>query len=254
MTATTATQNTGSVTAPAPPAGAPPVGAPPATPTPGAGLYARLGVQTFINASGHNTAQGGSLMPPEVLAAMQEAAQRYVSLRDLQDAAGRRIAEVIGAPAALVSAGAASAILLGVAAALTGTDREKVYALPQTLDGRNQVLAWRARRPNYMYQACQAAGGQLVEAGDVSRVSPEDFGRALSERTAAILLVLAPIDQARERLGPWPSFVGSVARFANAAGVPVLIDAASELPPRALIRQLLDLGVAGVIVSGGKAS
>src|SRR5919202_5873346 len=218
MTATTATQNTGSVTAPAPPAGAPPVGAPPATPTPGAGLYARLGVQTFINASGHNTAQGGSLMPPEVLDAMREAAQRYVSLRDLQDAAGRRIAEVIGAPAALVSAGAASAILLGAAGALTGLDKEKVYALPETpADGRNQILVWRARRPNYMYQACQAAGGKLVELGDLARVKPEDFRGALAERTAAILLVLAPVDQARERLGPWPEFVGAVAKHANDA-------------------------------------
>jgi L-seryl-tRNA(Ser) seleniumtransferase len=243
MTATTAPQHAGSVTEPALPSDG----------GTGSSLYARLGVAPFINASGHNTAQGGSLMPPEVLGAIQEAAQRYVSLRDLQDAAGRRIAEVIGAPAALVSAGAASAILLGAAAALTGADREKIYALPETPDGRNQVLVWRARRPNYMYQACQAAGGIVVEVGDYSQVSPEDFRAALSERTAAILLVLAPIDQARDRLGPWASFVGSVARYANEAGVPVLVDAASEVPPRALIRQLLDLGVAAAIVSGGKA-
>src|SRR5436309_15876188 len=108
MTATTAPQNAGSVTEHSLPSGA----------GPGAGLYARLGVTTFVNASGHNTAQGGSLMPPEVVGAMQAAAQRSVSLRDLQDAAGRRIAEVHGAPAALVSDGAASALLLGGAAAL----------------------------------------------------------------------------------------------------------------------------------------
>ncbi|MBI3969803.1 MAG: hypothetical protein HY332_00820 [Chloroflexi bacterium] len=76
---------------------------------------------------------------------------------------------------------------------------------------------------------------------------------AIDERAAAILLVLAPIDQARDRTGGWPAFIGGVARYANAAGVPVLVDAASELPPRGLIRQLLELGVAGVIVSGGKA-
>ena len=192
-------------------------------------------------------------MPPEVLDAMCEAAQRHVPLRDLQDAAGRRIAEVIGAPAALVASGAAGAILLAVAAALTGADREKVYALPDTSGGRNEVLVWRTRRPNYMYQACRAAGGKLVEVGDEAQVRPEDFRAALSERTAAILLVLAPIDQARDRLGPWSSFVGSVAQFAREAGVPMLVDAASELPPRALIRRLLDLGAAGVIVSGGKA-
>src|SRR5437773_2526856 len=83
-------------------------------------VYARLGVHTFVNASGHNTAQGGSLMPPEVLDAMREAAGAYVPLPDLQAAAGRRIAELVGAPAAMVSSGAAGAILLGAAGALTG--------------------------------------------------------------------------------------------------------------------------------------
>ncbi|MDQ3701349.1 MAG: hypothetical protein M3442_10575, partial [Chloroflexota bacterium] len=201
------------------------------------------------------TAQGGSLMPPEVLQAMQSAAGSYVSLRALQDAAGRRIAEVIGAPAAVVSSGAAGAILLGVAGALTGTEVSKIHELPETAAGaRNQILVWRAARPNYMYQACQAAGGKLVEVGALGgAVTPEAFRDALRDRVAAVLLVLAPIDQARDRLGGWPEFVGGIARAAAERGVPVLIDAASELPPRALVRQLLELGVSGVIVSGGKA-
>jgi D-glucosaminate-6-phosphate ammonia-lyase len=224
-----------------------------------ASVYARLGVRTFINASGHNTAQGGSLMPPEVLRAMEEAAGSYVSLRALQEAAGRRIAEVVGAPAAVVSSGAAGAILLGAAAALTGTDTDRIYALPETPPGgRNQIVVWRAPRPNYMYQACQTAGGKLVEVGEADAPpSPTAYRDAIGDRTAAVLLVLAPIDQGLGR-GPgnvhrWPDLVGAVAGHANAAGVPVLVDAASELPPRGLIERLLGLGVAGVIVSGGKA-
>jgi L-seryl-tRNA(Ser) seleniumtransferase len=120
-------------------------------------------------------------------------------------------------------------------------------------NGRNQIVVWRAPRPNYMYQACQAAGGTLVEVGSPGEVTPEDFARAFGAQTAGVLLVLAPIDQARDRLGTWESFIGTVARYAAAAGVPVLVDAASELPPRDLVRRLLALGVAGVIVSGGKA-
>jgi seryl-tRNA(Sec) selenium transferase len=194
-------------------------------------------------------------MPAEVLAAMNQAAQHYVSLRALQDAAGRRIAEVVGAPAALVSSGAAGAILLGAAACLTGADKEKVYALPDTPeDGKNQILVWAAPRPNYMYQACRAAGAKLVQVGEIGGpVSPDMFRDAMGPRTAGVLLVLAPIDQARDKIGGWEAFVGGVARYANAAGVPVLVDAASELPPRGLIRQLLDLGAAAAIVSGGKA-
>jgi L-seryl-tRNA(Ser) seleniumtransferase len=223
------------------------------------GMYARLGVRTFINASGHNTAQGGSLMPPEVLRAMQEAAGGYVSLRALQEAAGARIAEVVGAPAAVVSAGAAGAILLGAAAALTGTDAAKIVALPETAAGaRNEFVVWSSPRPNYMYQACQAAGGTLVEVGQGSAaMSAAPLCQAIGDRTAGVLLVLAPIDISLGR-GPgnallWPDRIGEVATAANAAGVPVLVDAASELPPRDLIRRLLDLGAAGVIVSGGKA-
>src|SRR3712207_3112759 len=73
--------------------------------------YTALGVRPVINANGHETSLGGSLMPAEVLAAMQAAARRYVPLRALQRAAGRRVADVIGAPAALITTGASGAIL-----------------------------------------------------------------------------------------------------------------------------------------------
>ena len=186
-------------------------------PATAAGVYARLGVKTFINASGHNTAQGGSLMPPEVLAAMQEAAGNYVSLRALQEAAGARIAEVTGVPSALVSAGAAGAILLAAAAALTGTDAERIVALPETLPGaRNEFVVWSAPRPNYMYQACQAAGGKLVEVGQGSAtVSAGPLTAAIGGRTAGVLLVLAPIDISLGRGADnallWPELIGEVA-------------------------------------------
>ncbi len=218
-------------------------------------MYGRLGISPFINASGHNTAQGGSLMPEEVIAAMAAAARRHVSLRELQDAAGRRIAEITGAPAALVGSGAAGCILLGAAACLTGKNVTRIQALPESLpDGKNEMVVWAAPRPNYMYQACQAAGARLVEVGESGGpVTPEDFGDALHSRTAGILLVLAPIDQAREHIADWREFVAAVCLYAEVSKVPVLIDAASELPPRGLIPELLDLGVAGVIVSGGKA-
>jgi L-seryl-tRNA(Ser) seleniumtransferase len=224
---------------------------------PGAGggdIYADLGVRTFINATGHTTANGGSIMPPEVVAAMAQASTRYVSLADLHAAAGQRIATAIGAPAAVVSSGAAGGILLGTAAILAGTDPQKILYLPETPpDSKNQVLVWGPLAPNYMYQAVRAAGGHLVEVGGGPAVDPDAFGAAIGPRTAAVLLVLAYTDHAREANGGWERVIGGVCRQANAAGVPVLVDAASELPPRGLIRQLLGMGATGVIVSGGKA-
>ena len=222
---------------------------------PGTDPYARLGVKTFINASGHNTAQGGSLMPDEVVAAMAAAAKSHVLLRELQDAAGRRIAELTGAPAAMVGSGAAGCILLGAAACLTWDDTARIHALPETgPHAENEMVVWAAGRPNYMYQACQAAGAKLVEVGELGgKVTPEDFGDALDSRTAGILLVLASLDTARDEIEDWREFVGEVCRYAEVSDIPVLVDAASELPPRGLIPELLELGVAGVIVSGGKA-
>src|SRR5688572_21288322 len=108
---------------------------------PGTDPYARLGIKTFINASGHNTAQGGSLMPDEVVAAMAAAAKGHVRLAELQVAAGKRIAEVTGAPAALVGSGAAGCILLAAAACLTGKDTARIQALPATApDGPNEMV------------------------------------------------------------------------------------------------------------------
>lgn len=197
-------------------------------------------------------------MPPEVLAAMHEAAQHHVWLPDLQAAAGRRVAAVVGAPAALITSGAAGAILLAVAGCLTGVDREKALVLPRTPPGaRNQVLVWHMSRPNYLYPSTEAAGGVLVELGQPDQlITPEAFGEALSAsrgRVAAVLLMIHVLDEQRQLTGGWEPFVRGVCQLASRAGVPVLVDAAAELPPRGLVRQLLDLGAAGVMVSGGKA-
>ena len=227
-------------------------------------MYASLGVRTFINATGHTTVNGGSLMPREVVEAIVQGARAHVPLETLQRAAGERIAAAAGAPAAMISSGAAGSILLAAAGALTGSDRSKIMALPDVPDGKDQVVVWGPQGPNYMYQAVRAAGGKLAHIGvDGETMAAEHYRAALRPETAAVLLVLAHVDQnlaqARSpqtdgrRTGGWEGFIGQVAAAATAAGVPVLVDAASELPPRALVRQLLDLGVAGIIVSGGKA-
>jgi seryl-tRNA(Sec) selenium transferase len=218
-------------------------------------LYQRLGIAPLINAAGHETSLSGSLMPPEVLDAVFQAAQHYVPLRELQIATGKRVAEVIGAPAALITTGASGAILLATAACLTGTDYEKALRLPNVPPGsRHEVLVWRMARPNYLYPPCEAAGGTLVELdGSDGRITPEDFRDTMGPHTAAILLMVHALDEARDRTGGWQQLIGGVARYANDRGIPVLVDAAAELPPRALVRQLFEIGVAAVMISGGKA-
>lgn len=59
-------------------------------------VYTRLGLRPIINASGTYTHLGGSLMPAEVIDAMNDAAKHYVPIRDLTAAVGDRIAKLTG--------------------------------------------------------------------------------------------------------------------------------------------------------------
>ena len=55
--------------------------------------FKELGVRTFINASGTYTMLTASLMPPEVMKAINYASLQYVRLEELQEKVGERLAE-----------------------------------------------------------------------------------------------------------------------------------------------------------------
>eukprot|EP01052_Picozoa_sp_SAG31_P024994 SAG31_NODE_2164_length_6283_cov_2.762451_1_plen_121_part_00 len=95
--------------------------------------FETLGVAPLINAQGHITTLGGSLMPPPVVEAMNRAARSFVQLNDLHGKAGDHIARLIGAPAAFVCNGAASGMFLCGAAVLSGGDSDRARALPDTV-------------------------------------------------------------------------------------------------------------------------
>src|SRR5689334_5785182 len=114
------------------------LGAPaPAPSLPDADVYTRLGIRPLINGVGVVTHLGGSLMPPEVVAAMEQASKHFVPLTELQRAVGARIAELLGVPAAMVTGGCASAITMGTVACVAGGDKAKLKALPDTTGMKN---------------------------------------------------------------------------------------------------------------------
>jgi L-seryl-tRNA(Ser) seleniumtransferase len=205
--------------------------------------YHDLGVRPFINAAGTITRLGGSRMPPEVLAAMNAAAVAFVELDALHERAGRTLAARIGVPAAFISCGAASGMQLAAAACLTGTDRRAIARLPETDGPRNEFVISLVDPHTYIHQGIRAVGGTLVPAGDRHAVTPEQMLAALGPRTAAVVFFLG--QQPPEHLAPL--IVG-----ANAAGVPVIIDAAAQLPPRANLTRWIDLGADLIVFSGGK--
>lgn len=205
--------------------------------------YAELGVRPFINAAGTITKYGGSRMPPEVLAAMTAAAGAFVDLDELNERAGRALAERIGVPAAFVSCGAASGMQLAAAACLTGTDQRRIQRLPQTDGQPDEFVISRVDPHTYIHQGILSVGGKLVTAGDERSVTPQQLVAAIGPRTAGVVFFLG--QQPPEDLPP-------VIAGAREKGVPVIVDAAAQLPPRANLTRWVALGAELVVFSGGK--
>ncbi len=212
-------------------------------------IYDELGLRTVINASGTLTRLGGSRMAPEVLAAMAEAAASFVPIDELQARAGEIIAEITGAESGYVVTGAAAGLSLGVAACVAGLDVGAMDRLPDTTGLKNEVVVQRGHRNAYDH-AIRAAGVQMVEVGylgypGAGGTYPWQIAEAITERAAA---VACPILDT-----PGAVSLPEVARIAHERGVPVIVDAAAELPPRANLLRFIEEGADLVVFSGGKA-
>jgi len=210
------------------------------------GSYEDLGVKTYINARGPATMIGGSLMPREVREAMMEAAQRFVNMDDLHRKAGQRLAEMTGAPAAYVCSGAAGGLTLAAAACMAGCDRMLIEQLPNAVGMRSEIIVQRAHRIDWE-QSFRQAGATIVEAAS----GADGVAAAITERTAAIAYFFATSGEFPVDSGESASVAGNCA-LARAAGVPVIVDAASELPPASNLTAYLNEGADLVIFSGGK--
>src|SRR6185295_7312385 len=140
-----------------------------------------LGVRPFINAAGTYTAMTASLMPPEVMDAINYASKKYVMLDELHDRVGERIAKRLRCEAAMVTSGAASALTLATAATLTGTDRQKIVDLPSLAGMKSEVIIQKAHRFGYDH-AVRNCGVRLVEVE-----TADDLERAVSDKTAMMI-------------------------------------------------------------------
>ena len=206
---------------------------------PAPGIYERLGVRTFVNAAGTYTALSGSLLLPEVREAMDQAAQAYVSLEELQQVCGDRIAELVGAEAALVTSGCAAALTLATAACVCGDDEDAIRRVPDTTGLKNEVLFVKEHRFGYDH-AIRNVGVKVVEAESAS-----ELRGAINERTAMLFYLNFAADRG-------PVSREEVAAIGRERGVPTLIDAAADLPPASNLSAYLEMGYDLVAFSGGK--
>lgn len=216
-----------------------------------ASVYQQLGVRTIINARGSATRLGGGIMPTVAAQAMLEATHHCVDMAELQSRASEIIAEITGAQAGLVTAGAAAGLLLGTAACITGLDPAKMNRLPDTRGMRQRVVMIRGQRNSYDH-AVRACGALIVEAGLADRLTGAgvrdteswEIAEALDENTACVFYVAH--DDARPSLR-------EVLAVAHEAGIPVLVDAAGCLPPVENLQWFIEEGADLVTFSGGKA-
>lgn len=203
-------------------------------------VYEVLGVQTVINAAGTLTTLGGSLMPPEVIGAYVSASKHFVDLLQLQDRVGQRIAKLIGVEAAMVTTGAAGAMLLATAAAVTRGNEELIARLPDTRGMKNEVITQKTHHTCYDRQIA-ACGVRLVDVE-----TREDLEAAINERTAMMLFynLFEPDGKIQRR--EW-------VEVARKHDIPTLLDAAADVPPLAALSKYNQMGFDMVAFSGGKA-
>ena len=207
--------------------------------------YERLGVKPVINAAGSITKFGGTRTRPEVLELMTGAARIMVNVDELNRRAGEEIARLTGAEAGFVCSGAAGGLVLQAAACIAGKDPVKMRQLPDTTGMKDEIIIQNMHRFPYE-QAFRSGGGKLVEIGDSRYSHPWELEGAIGENTAAVAFLCAPLTN--RRAIP----LGQVCEIAHSRGVPVIVDAASMLPPRANLKKYLNEGADMVSFSGGK--
>jgi L-seryl-tRNA(Ser) seleniumtransferase len=205
----------------------------------GEDYYEKLGVAKIINAAGTYTALTASTMPPSVQAAVARAAKHPVRLHELQQAAGEYLAKQLKCEAAMVTAGAASALTLATAAAMTMGNRSAMHSIPTDLTGvKNEVIAQKGHRYEYDH-AIRNCGAKFVEV-----VTLAEYEAAFTERT-----VMTNFFNAAE--------TGEIGRedwvrVAHKHGVPCLNDAAADVPPISNLWNYTQMGFDMVAFSGGK--
>jgi L-seryl-tRNA(Ser) seleniumtransferase len=203
-----------------------------------------LGVRPVINCSGNLTVLGGNVVDEAVIDAMKEAARSFFDMPELHLKAGEYIAKLIGVEDAYIVNGGEAGIVLSLAACMTRGDIDKMVTLPNSQGMKHEVIVQSLHRNMYDYPL-EFTGSRIVEAGDKNGTTREDFKRSISDQTvASVYFVYDP----QERVLP----LQEVAGICHERNIPVIADAAAELPPKENLTKFLKLGADLVVFSGGK--
>jgi D-glucosaminate-6-phosphate ammonia-lyase len=207
----------------------------------GRDYFKELGVRPFVNAAGTYTVLTASLMLPEVVEAMAYASKQFVSLNELQEAVGKRLAELIGCEAAMVTSGAAAALTVGTAACVAGKNPDFIKRIPD-LTGtamKSEVIVQKSHRYGYDH-AVRNCGVKFVEVE-----TADELEKAVSEKTAMMLFFNDAEPKGKIN---GEQFVA----LGRKHGVPTFNDAAADVPPTENLSKYTRMGFDLVTFSGGK--
>jgi len=205
--------------------------------------YVELGVTPVINAEGTMTMLGGSLIRPEVEAVMAQAARHFISIPELEAAAGKRIAQMLKLPSgysALVTSGAAAAIQSGLAGILTGDNESLIKQLPDLTGMKSEVIIQKSHRNPFDHQL-RGTGVKLIEIE-----THEQLRRAVNDRTAMLHFTNFANAAGQIKVDEWP-------KLAKQYNLPCMIDAAADTPPVSHLWDYANMGFDLITFSGGKA-
>lgn len=218
---------------------------------PNESVFEQFDVSEVVNAAGTKTRVGGTRMRSEAADAMRAAANGFVRISDLQAEASKRIAEATNADAGYVTTGASAALTMAAAACIAGDDLGVMSRLPETEEIADEIVMPRSQRSAYDH-ALRLAGATIVDVGTLDRdlgsgstnVKPWELADAIGEDTAAVACIATP---------EMNLSVDTVVSVAHSNDVPVIVDAAAELPPKENLSRFVDTGADLVAFSGGKA-
>ena len=206
-------------------------------------VYEELGVTTVINGQGTMTVLGGSLMRPEVEAAMALASQHFCSIPELEVAAGKRIAEMLKLPpdyTGLVTSGAAAAMQSGLAGILTGDNQQFIQQLPDLIGMKSEVIIQKSHRNGFDHQL-RSTGVKLIEIE-----TREELRRAVNPKTAMMHFSNFLNAAGQIKVDEW-------VKLGKEYKIPCFNDAAADTPPVSHLWDYAHMGYDLIAFSGGKA-
>ena len=206
-------------------------------------LLDELGIRTFINAAGTYTTMTASLMDDEVMNAIDYSAKEFCMLNEVQDKVGEKIAQMVHAEAAMVTAGAFSALTLGTAGILTGMDQAKVKQIPHRLQEsgiKSEVILQKGHFDGYE-QALYNTGVTIIPVE-----TADDVNKAVNEKTASMHFLNCNAPEGKIMHEEW-------LQLAKQHNLPATIDIAADVPPVSNLWKYNDMGFSFVALSGGKA-